>query len=216
MAVRRDGTYVWATWLSRLMAGDVSCEWGTWFKSHFKDYAKAPGDFDLAAWTVKHTRLLRELRLERQAAGERVLIEGQTQFYHERPATGLVLSGKPDLLSVSGGTVVVYDAKTGQQRSSDAVQVMIYMFCIPRSNPDYQSRTFKGMVVYGDQRVEIPPAAINEEFERNMNYFLDILDAEDQPMKVPSPSECRFCDIASTECVERLEAPRPAVDDEPE
>ena len=70
MTVRRDGTYVWATWLSRLMAGDSSCEWGAWFKSHFQGYAKAPSDFDLAAWTIKHTRLLRELRIERQAAGE--------------------------------------------------------------------------------------------------------------------------------------------------
>lgn len=216
MTVRRDGTYVWVTWLSRLMAGDVSCEWGTWFKSHFKDYAKAPSDFDFASWTVNHTRLLRQLRLERQAAGEQVLIEGQTQFYFERRATGLVLSGKPDLLAVSGGSVGVYDAKTGQPRSADTVQVMIYMFCVPRCNPDFQTKTFKGTVVYEDHRVEIPPGAINEEFERNLDYFLDVLDSEDEPMKVPSPSECRFCDIALTECAERVEAPRLTGDDEPE
>jgi hypothetical protein len=206
MTVRRDGTYVWVTWLSRLMAGDSSCEWGAWFKSHFQGYAKAPSDFDLAAWTIKHTRLLRELRIERQAAGEQTLIEGQGQFYYERPSTGLVVSGKPDLLAISGDTVCVYDAKTGQPRTGDTVQVMIYMYCIPRANPAFQTKTVKGAVVYQDNRVEIPPGAVNEEFERNFNYFLDILDSDVEPSRVPSPSDCRFCDVGRPDCPDRVDA----------
>lgn len=204
MTVKRQGTYVWVTWLSRLMAGDACCEWAPWFKSHYQDYAKAPSDFDAAAWKIKHTRVLRQLRLERETAGEEALLEGQTQFYYERPATGLVVSGKADLLAISGSSVCVYDVKTGQVRASDSVQVMIYMYCIPRANPNLRAKTFEGAVVYEDHRVPIPPSAINSEFERNIEYFLDILDSDEEPSKAPSPAECRFCDIGHQECAERV------------
>ena len=207
MATKREGNYVWATWLSRLMAGDSSCEWGPWFKTHYQGYSKAPSDFDQATWQVNHTRLLRQLRLEREAAGEQILIEGQTRFSYERRAGDLVLSGKPDLLGISGKTVTVYDAKTGQPRTADKVQVMIYMYCIPLSIPAFETMTFRGQVVYQDQRVDIPPVAVGAEFEDNFNYFLDILDSDTPPIKVPSAGECRFCDIGKADCPERIDAP---------
>ena len=28
----RGGNYLWVTWLSRLMAGEVSCTWAAWFR----------------------------------------------------------------------------------------------------------------------------------------------------------------------------------------
>src|SRR5437899_11533953 len=102
MTDRRDGTFVWATWLSKLMAGEISCEWAPWFRSHFQRYSKAPSDFDQATWRIKHTRCLRDLRVERETAGDQIFIEGQTQFYFERRDTGLLLSGRPDLIGISG------------------------------------------------------------------------------------------------------------------
>jgi hypothetical protein len=77
MAIPRDGRFVWVTWLTRLMVGDVSCEWAPWFRSNFSDYEKAPSDFDAMTWRIDHTRLLRELRMELEAAGARVLTEKQ-------------------------------------------------------------------------------------------------------------------------------------------
>jgi hypothetical protein len=189
------------------MAGDSVCEWGPWFKTHYQGYSKAPSDFDQATWQVNHTRLLRQLRLEREATGEQILIEGQTRFSYERRAANLVLSGKPDLLGISGETVTVYDAKTGQPRAADKVQVMIYMYCIPLSIPAFEAKTFRGQVVYQDERVDIPPVAVGAEFEGNFNYFLDILDSDTAPIKVPSSGECRFCDIGKADCPERIDAP---------
>lgn len=31
----RDSVYEWTTWLAELMAGEISCLWVVWFKSHY-------------------------------------------------------------------------------------------------------------------------------------------------------------------------------------
>jgi hypothetical protein len=55
--------------------------------------------------------------------------------------------------------------------------------------------------------VDIPPSAIDEEFEKNFGYFLDILDSDESANKVPSARECKFCDIGKADCPERIDAP---------
>ena len=47
------------------MAGDRSCVWSGWFRAHFEDFEKVPGDFDQARWKIRHTRLLHELAQSR-------------------------------------------------------------------------------------------------------------------------------------------------------
>ena len=68
-----------------------------------------------------------------------------------------MVSGKPDLLAISGDTVCVYDAKTGQPRTGDTVQVMIYVYCTQRANPTFQARTFRGTVVRAASSVAPSP-----------------------------------------------------------
>lgn len=218
MAVPRSGTFVWVTWLSRLMAGDVSCEWAPWFRSHYQNYTKAPSDFNLADWNIRHTRLLRELRIEKEETADRVMLEGQNQFYWERPSSGLVVSGKPDLIAISGNVAQICDTKTGQPRPSDAIQVRLYMYCIPQAIPTLATKTFVGQLVYEDHRVDIPAGAAGKDFEENLHYFLDILatSIENAPRKTPSAGECRFCDIGRAECSERIDAPVGAGDGEHE
>jgi len=36
MATKRDGVFVWITWLARVMAGEQNCEWASWFKAHYE------------------------------------------------------------------------------------------------------------------------------------------------------------------------------------
>ncbi len=31
--LRANGPYVWVTWLPRLLSGESSCEWASWFKA---------------------------------------------------------------------------------------------------------------------------------------------------------------------------------------
>jgi hypothetical protein len=39
MTVRRASPYVWTTWLSKLLVGDQSCEWATWFKTNHQGFS---------------------------------------------------------------------------------------------------------------------------------------------------------------------------------
>jgi hypothetical protein len=205
MATRRGGgVFIWITWLAKVMAGEQACEWASWFKAHFEGYEKAPSDFDAAKWKIVHTRKLRELRLERQKLGERAFLEGENQIRYTAPS-GVVVVGKPDLIAVSKGRPTVYDVKTGKQKASNEVQVLLYMYLLPQAVPAYRGTRPAGCVVYNDSRVEIPAEAVDEAFIQNFEYFLGIIASGEPALKVPSRNECRFCDIAKSECPERVE-----------
>ena len=202
MTTRRRQPYVWVTWLARLMAGDVTCEWAPWFKSHYSKYEKMPADFTV--WRIRHTRLLRQLRLAVSAPSSDLLTERQVHFKHRR-ASGLVIAGRPDLVSIRDGRATAYDAKTGQPRASDKVQVMLYVHYLPRADARFSELEIDGEVVYPDHRVTVRQDEVGKEFEDNLDYFLDILEAGSPPVKTPSAGECRFCDIAKSACPDRVD-----------
>ena len=82
-----------------------------------------PSTFDQAAWHVNHTRLVNRVLDRFEGEGRSVSVEAQNQFtLVGRVAT---VGGKPDIIAVSGDSVTVCDAKTGQPRISDQVQVMV-------------------------------------------------------------------------------------------
>lgn len=202
----REGLYVWITWLSRLMAGEVKCQWAPWFRTHYAGYQKAPSDFQLAVWTAEHTQLLDELAKERARLGEGVYKEDQNQFRVKRPS-GLVIAGKPDLVTIDkAGHCKVYDAKTGNQRHGDIIQVMLYMMFLPYSSPLYQAKTFDGCVVYKNgSRSDIPASAIDKEFQGRVTYFMNILESVNPPGQTPGPMECQYCDITVVDCPSRIQ-----------
>jgi len=203
MAERRAGKFIWVTWLPKLMIREASCVWSIWFKTRYK-YEKVPGDFDHAKWQVTHNRMLHELKLKQEQAGEKVFIENQNYFHFEvRP--DLVVAGKPDLITVVGDNVTIYDCKTGQPKASDQIQMMLYMYCTPLCLAICKDKKPKGILIYPDNSVEIPADAIDAEFIDNFDYFIEILDSSESPKKTPSLAECKFCDITSTDCPERID-----------
>jgi PD-(D/E)XK nuclease superfamily len=201
VAQDRDSVYIWITWLSKVMAGEQTCEWASWFKAH-KTYAKLPNDFDLAAWTIEHTKRLRELRIELQRAGETVSVEGENSIRYALPS-GAVIAGKPDLIGVSSKGTTIYDIKTGQPKTSDTIQVMIYMYLVPLTVGRFKNVKPAGCVVYGTTRVPIPSTAVDDKFKEQFSYFLEIVAGANEPLKTPGPNECRFCDISQTDCPDR-------------
>jgi hypothetical protein len=182
----RSQPYVHAKWLAKLMAGDITCEWALWFKSRFKDYPKRPDDFDLADYNINHTRLLRELRKDREAMGEKVLLEGQSKFWFKRPGSSLTLNGQPDLVTMAGNVVRVFDVKTGKPRVADQIQVRLYMYCLRECVLPFKERTFEGMVVYPTHKTGVPWYSIDREFIDHVNYFLDVFETAEPPEKRPS------------------------------
>jgi len=198
-----------------------------WFKAHHENYDKAPSDFDTVKWNIEHTRQLRRLQLERRKLGERVFLQGENAIRLTLPS-GVVLAGKPDLITLPSGAVVadkpdlitppdgppaalrlwrptIYDVKTGRARCSDRIQVMLYMHLVPQVLPAYAGTRPAGSVVYNGSKVGIPPEAVDQKFIEAFEYFLDVIAGSEPAWKVPSCHECRFCDIARTECPERIE-----------
>lgn len=183
------------------MVGDNSCEWATWFKAHYQGYEKVPSDFDVDAWQMAHTADLNDLRLRLEADGRAVFTENQNSF--RLKGWSATLAGTPDLISLSGSAGTIYDVKTGRPRSAHSAQIMVYMWAIPRALPQYKDVVFDGKVVYRDHEVDIPAVAVNERFIDSLTQLIRRVGSLEPARKVPSPSECGFCDITKGDCADR-------------
>ena len=203
MTVRRGHPYIWTTWLPRLLTGENSCEWAAWFKAHYQDWDRQPSDFNQAQWMLNHTVLLNERRANWEVGGYSVAVEGQNSFQlRGRSAT---LSGKPDLTAHRDDDVAIVDAKTGHDSPSHAVQVMIYLYAVPRALERYRDAKLRGQVTYRDHTVRIPAEAVDEQFVQNLGALIRRLSADQPARRVPSRQECRFCDISAADCPERVD-----------
>ena len=205
MSQRRAGPYIWATWLSRLLVGDLSCEWAAWFRAHYRGYDRMPSTFDAVTWQMNHTALLEEVRDGLENQGHTVHTENQS-YFNLRGGSGTVIGGKPDLVALSpDGSGTIYDIKTGQPRASDTAQVMIYMYALPYIG-QYRGMSFDGRLVYRDSRfVDIPADSVNDAFKsRLFSLVRRIADAE-PARRVPSALECRMCELTSADCPDRVD-----------
>lgn len=205
MTKRRTGVYVWVTWLSRLMAGDVQCQWAPWFRSHFMAYNKAPSDFQQATWVVEHNKHLDELCKECSTQSLTYFKESQNSFTVRRGT--MTIGGKPDLIVLErDSSYTVYDVKTGQPRASDVIQVMLYLAFLPYSTSGrYRDKIINGCVVYKEgDRTSIPFRSLDDNFRAQITHFLNVLEAPGEPLKVPSYIECQYCDITSEACCEKI------------
>ena len=199
----RESPYIWATWLARLLAGEASCEWASWFRSHYQDWAKPPSDFNSTQWMLDHTALVNKERESREKLGYTVFTENQNSFrVRGRSAT---VAGKPDLIAVKGGDAVIIDAKTGKPGPHHAAQVLIYMYALPKALQEYRGVEFRGHVVYPESQVEIPVSAVDEKFTERLGSLIRRLASETPARRVPSAQECAFCDITKADCWERVE-----------
>ena len=197
MAMQRDGVYVWVTWLSRLLVGDASCEWASWFRSHYTGYEKVSRSFDYAKWKINHTSMLTEVR------------ERQNSSFRLRGSSGAIISGQPDLIAIDADEqATVFDIKTGAERDSDVAQVMIYMYALPLiSGSPLRGHSPQGRLIYRDGKEKaIPASAIDDDFKDGLFSLLRRVVSDAPPIRVPSAGECGWCDLTPRDCPERVEA----------
>ena len=207
MPQRREHPYIWATWLPRLLTGENSCEWAIWFKAHHQNWSRQPSDFDQAQWLLDHTALVNERIRNWEVGGYDVDVEAQNRFeLRGRTAT---LAGRPDIISRRKDKAVIVDAKTGHESPSHTVQVMIYLYAVPKALKRYRKAKLQGQVTYRDHTVRISADAVDEAFIENLGALIRRLSADQPARRVPSRQECRFCDITAADCPVR-------VDDAPE
>ena len=202
--LRENGTYIWVTWLSKLLVGEHSCEWAAWFRSHHESWswAKAPATFDQVGWQMAHTAAMARPRMAWEEKGYAVFVEGQNSFYlRGRSAT---LGGKADLVAVKGDVGTVIDVKTGQPSPAHCAQVLVYMYSLPRALKQYRGIRFSGVVAYPDADVEIPAEAVDERFVGQMAALIGRIAADAPARRVPSYRECLHCPITAADCPERV------------
>ena len=200
---RTGGPYIWATALSKLLTGENSCEWAGWFKAHHQGWTKPPSDFDSATWMLEHTALVNRERESLERIGYEVHTENQNLF-RLRGASATV-AGKPDLIGEKHHELLISDAKTGRPSPSHQAQVRIYQYAVPRALPQFQGKDARGQVRYPDSYVGSPASAVNPEFIANMGALIRRLAADTPARRVPSLTECRFCDIGGEDCPVRID-----------
>ena len=203
MPQRREHPYIWATWLPRLLTGENSCEWAVWFKAHYVEWTRRPSDFDQARWLLSHTSLVNERIRNWTVGGHEVDVEAQNRFeLRGRTAT---LAGRPDIIAHRGDQVVVVDAKTGNDSPSHTVQVMIYLYAVPKALRRYRNAKLRGQVTYRDHTVRVPADAVDEQFVQNLGALILRISADEPPRRAPSQQECRFCEITVGDCPVRVD-----------
>ena len=204
MPQRREYAYIWATWLPRLLTGENSCEWAVWFKAHHRDWVRQPSDFDQAQWLLDHTALVNERIGNWEVGGYDVDVERQNSFaLHGRTAT---LAGRPDIIARREDNGVIVDAKTGHESPSHIVQVMIYLYAVPKAIERYRNVKLRGQVTYRDHTVRVEADDVDNQFVKNLGALIRRIAANEPARRVPSLQECRFCDITAADCPVRVDA----------
>ena len=208
MPSRRESTYVWVTWLNRLLSGEDYCEWASWFRANYEgnSYKKEPSNFDTAKWHIEHTALLLKTRQKFENDGYEVFIQNQNRIRLQGQTA--MLSGVPDLIGLSGSTGVVVDVKTGQPSPSHSTQVLMYMYALEKHDSRFRDVSVEGRIVYSDHDVFIPAGSVTEKFVSSLGSLMRRLSSEIPAVKVPSEQECAFCPITTEDCEERIALPQ--------
>ncbi len=208
MAVlRAAGPYVWISWISKLLVGENSCEWGAWFKAQHEgsSWDKVPSDFDQVQWLLKHVELVEQTRRYYERQGYLVTLDSQNSFVLRGHSA--VLAGRPDLVAARDDEIVVVDVKTGQPNPANTVQVMLYLYALPRAlKSRFAGARLSGQAVYPEGPIEVPAEAVDADFIGAMGRLMRRISSLQPPRKVPSWAECRFCPIGFKDCPQRVDA----------
>lgn len=201
----RAKPYVWVSWITKLIAGEHDCWWAAWFKAHHQEYDKLlDGEREsfLSKWTKIHDGMVRSLARNAKSAGYTVRVESQGEWKLSGRAGDL--AGKPDVTArKDSGPVRVVDAKSGKRRESDKWQLRIYAYALLRTIFVGQPLELKVLYKDGFSDVDYDPSTHDPEIEAAMRKVT----APEEPLKIPSRSECSRCDIAA--CTMRDSSAKP-------
>lgn len=227
---KRDEIFIWPSWICKIVAGEEQCYWKYWFKAHYM-HDKKPSDFNLTNWTIQHNQQLHQRRDALKRLGFKIFIEDQNAFKMNmiiplktgecipKECAHITISGKADIVAIGEDKDekitnkmhkihLVEDIKTGSPKTSDHVQVILYMLWLPLAIPQYKNVKFSGCIVYkqGIPNVDIPPLAAQDASLKQ--YIWDTIKKfagdENDCCKVPSVRECSRCDILKIDCSEKI------------
>jgi len=205
---QRDFPYIFITWITKLLTGEQTCKWVAQLKSHHfaNSIPSVPSTFDSAKWNIEHTQLLHKTRKKLLSDWTEIFLESQNWFnLGERGKNVATLSGKPDIVAVSGNKGLVIDVKAAKVSDSHVAQVMIYMYALPLALPQFKDVSFDGKVVYQNgQEVFIESSKVDSGFREKLGDLIKELSSEEPAIKTPSFNECQFCPLTSEACPDKV------------
>ncbi len=81
---------------------------------------------------------------------------------------------------------------------------------LPLALPQYRDVRIGGEVIYPTHTVRVPRGALLKQFIEDLGALIRRLASDVPPQRVPSAQECRYCDITTDDCPERVdESPEP-------
>jgi hypothetical protein len=163
-----------------------------------------PTNFDATEWQITHTSLLNNARENLENKGWKIFTEHQNVF--RLRGNSAILAGKPDLVAISDNKGIVLDVKTGQPSPSHHVQVLLYMYAVPKALRQYLGVNFEGRVVYPNHLDYVPNNAVDSNFVNNFSELIKRLASAHPARRVPSNLECSFCNITKIDCPDRIES----------
>ena len=106
------------------------------------------------------------------------------------------------------GRTVIYDAKTGQESASHIAQVQLYMYLLPKAQIErWRGVKFEGALVYpGGREVAVEADSVDDAFVSRVTEFIRKMTSDMPPRRVPSLSECNWCEITSADCPARVDS----------
>ena len=155
---------------------------------------------------LNHTSLLNEKKSQWEARSQDVYVEGQNSF--RLRGQSATLAGRPDLIVVRSNDALIIDVKAGRQQPAHFVQIMIYMYALPRALQQYQHAKLAGEVVYPTGTRRVPMGSLHTQFKTDLGSLIRRLAADKPAARVPSEHECRFCDISAEDCPDRVDEER--------
>ena len=81
------------------------------------------------------------------------------------------------------------------------------MYLLPKSEiKRWRGATFEGAVVYADgSERHIAADSVDEAFVARLGEFMRKMTSDMPPRRVPSLSECGWCELTSADCPDRME-----------
>ena len=180
---------IWVTWLARLMADEIQCHWALWFRTHY-NYEKLSSSFDSAKWNSNHQALLRNRMCDLEAEGYTVYLEAENWFEITGKSFSVKVSGKPDIVAITGQQGFVEDCKTGRRKNSDLYQVLIYLLLLPVSHARHRGLELAGRLVYSTEVMEIQADLVDEEFKTQFREAIALLSSATPSRNTKSKNAC--------------------------
>jgi RecB family exonuclease len=114
-----------------------------------------------------------------------------------------VLKGRIDIVAIKEDSNLIVEVKTGTPRASDKIQLMLYIWALPKSNNHrFRGVSFDGLLVYENHEIEISALEIDEDFLKHFSQFTADIMSSEPDRKYPSPRECKWCTVA--DCDEKI------------